>query len=258
MAGTLSGALDMSLQRLVFESPVSTGWGLRTSGLIIIAIALTPRGTRWKSISLGGVALALGGLLFVGHTAAHPYRGWLALLLSAHLAVVAFWFGALLPLCIVTRQAGGEAAASIGGWILEDRHLARSRHLAGGCAVDRNARGSVGRISRELWDASLGEECCVRGADGAGCAEQVALRPSVVEHARRGCRLSTRGGSGVRPDLRSTHHDGRDDHILFSRVVAGTECDSTPMGNGAPCRDHFEINGWCNASMCLSSKASSP
>lgn len=113
MAGALSGALDLSLQRLVFESSMSTGWGLRTAGLMLIAIALTRQGTVWTSTSLGGAALGLAGFLFVGHTATHPHRGWLVFLLSVHLAVVAFWFGGLLPLYIVARKAGSETAAGI-------------------------------------------------------------------------------------------------------------------------------------------------
>lgn len=113
MAGALSGALDMSLQRLVFDSSMSTAWGLRTAGLVLIALTITRKGRLRTSVSLGGVALTLLGFLFVGHTAMHSHRGWLGILLSMHLAIVAFWFGALLPLFVISRKAPGVVAARI-------------------------------------------------------------------------------------------------------------------------------------------------
>jgi putative copper export protein len=52
---------------------------------------------------LGGV-IAVGGFLITGHTAsAHALRPVLAPLLALHLLVVAFWFGALVPLALVLR-----------------------------------------------------------------------------------------------------------------------------------------------------------
>jgi putative copper resistance protein D len=64
-------------------------------------------------LGLGGTILTIAGFLFVGHTAAHPDRPWLAVVLSLHLAVVAFWFGALIPLLLVSRQESASTATQI-------------------------------------------------------------------------------------------------------------------------------------------------
>lgn len=104
MAGELSGVLDMSLQRLVFDSAMSVAWALRTLGLVLIAVGLMRDGSREFMWSLLGTALALIAFSLVGHTAAHIARGWLMVLLVAHLLVVAFWFGALAPLYVATLK----------------------------------------------------------------------------------------------------------------------------------------------------------
>jgi putative copper export protein len=113
MAGALSGALDLSLQQLVLDSPMSTAFGVRTVGLVLIAIAIRGEGARWTAAAVAGALMVVGGFLFVGHTASDPARGWLAILLCLHLAVVAFWFGALVPLHIVSRSEPAAVAAGI-------------------------------------------------------------------------------------------------------------------------------------------------
>jgi putative copper export protein len=113
MAGALSGSFDLSLQRLVLASPMSTAWAVRIAGLAVIAAAIHRDGARWAQLGVGGAALSIAGFLFVGHTAADADRGWLAVLLSLHLAVVTFWFGALVPLVMVSRQETADVAARI-------------------------------------------------------------------------------------------------------------------------------------------------
>lgn len=113
MAGALSGTFDLSLQRLAFDSPMSAAWGTRTAGLVMIAVAIRREGGLWTSLSVAGAALTIAAFLFVGHTAGDTDRGWLAALLSVHLAVVAFWFGALAPLYIVSRKESPLAAGAV-------------------------------------------------------------------------------------------------------------------------------------------------
>jgi putative copper resistance protein D len=116
MAGALSGVLDASLQLLVLDSPTATAATLRMVGLIAIAGALIGRGTMSRSrvhLALGGTVLTILGFLLVGHTAVDPDRTVLAMLLSLHLAAVAFWFGALIPLIIVTREERAPTAVLI-------------------------------------------------------------------------------------------------------------------------------------------------
>jgi putative copper export protein len=113
MAGALSGMFDGSLQMLVLDSPMSLAAGLRVTGLAVIAAALSRRGRIGSYFSLGGALLTMTGFLFVGHTTVHADRAWLAMLLSLHLAVIAFWFGALLPLILLSRKESTHTAARI-------------------------------------------------------------------------------------------------------------------------------------------------
>lgn len=113
MAGAMSGIFDLSLQRLVFDSPMSTAWMLRTIGLVLIA-ATIERGDRTATIlGLIGAMAAISGFLFVGHSSVHPDRIWLSVLLTVHLAVVSFWFGSLLPLYAISRAESAPVAAKI-------------------------------------------------------------------------------------------------------------------------------------------------
>ncbi len=113
MSGALSGVLDLSLQSLVLDSPMSSAWGMRIAGLAIIAVAINRSGRIWTQVGVGGATLALAGFLLVGHTAAHTDRVWLAALLGLHLGIVAFWFGALVPLYVVSRREKTLLAANV-------------------------------------------------------------------------------------------------------------------------------------------------
>lgn len=116
MSGTLSGVLDASLQALVLDSSVSIAAILRMVGLAAIAAALLRRGTVGRmrlQLGMTGTLLTIAGFLFVGHTVVDPDRSLLAALLSLHLAAVAFWFGALIPLILVTREERAPTATLI-------------------------------------------------------------------------------------------------------------------------------------------------
>jgi copper resistance protein D len=113
MAGELAGVLDPSLQRLVLESPTSAALGLRLAGLALLLIAFRMEGKASTHLSLAGVVLVLTGFLAVGHTSTHSPRVVLALLLLFHLAVVAFWFGAIVPLHITATREVPQTAARI-------------------------------------------------------------------------------------------------------------------------------------------------
>jgi len=116
MVGALSGVFDASLHLLVLDSEISAAAVLRIVGLAAILVALAQAGAISRSrmhLGLGGTALIIAGFLLVGHTAIDPDRSWLALLLSLHLAIVAFWFGALIPLVQVSRHESGATATQI-------------------------------------------------------------------------------------------------------------------------------------------------
>jgi putative copper export protein len=116
MAGALAGVFDASLQLLVLDSEISAAAVLRIVGLAAILVALAHAGAISRTrmhLGLGGTALIIAGFLLVGHTAIDPDRSWLAVLLSLHLAIVAFWFGALIPLVLVSQRESGATATQI-------------------------------------------------------------------------------------------------------------------------------------------------
>lgn len=113
MAGELSGVLDHSLQHLVLHSPLADAGALRLAGLTLLVVGFRIEGRAGTLMCLAGVVLALAGFLAVGHTSTHSPRLLLALLLFFHLVVVAFWFGALVPLHITAAREAPETAARI-------------------------------------------------------------------------------------------------------------------------------------------------
>jgi putative copper resistance protein D len=113
MAGELAGMADSSLQGMVLHSPASTALAWREVGLLLLAIGLASGGARRTTLALFGATLALAAFTHVGHTAAHAERWLLSVLLLFHLFVVAFWFGALWPLHVVTARESPAIAARV-------------------------------------------------------------------------------------------------------------------------------------------------
>lgn len=113
MAGSLSGALDMSLQQIVFDSPMSTAVGLRLLGLALIAGAVRRESPNSLLAGLLGALLIASAFTFVGHTADESRSWWLSVLLVLHLAIVAFWFGGLAPLHIIAGREQPQRAAQV-------------------------------------------------------------------------------------------------------------------------------------------------
>lgn len=113
MAGTLAGALDLSLQELVLDSPMSTAAGLRLLGLTLIASTIRREGVVPTLAGLSGVFCVAVAFTFVGHTADGARGPGLAIVLTLHLIVVAFWFGGLAPLHIASRLEHRERTAQI-------------------------------------------------------------------------------------------------------------------------------------------------
>jgi copper resistance protein D len=113
LSGTWHGILDPELQNLVWDSPARVVWIARMLGMVLIAIgACSARRFARASVATGVVLLAVS-FAGVGHTAAPGASMSLAVLLVAHVAVAAFWFGSLLPLLTVTRCEQMSQAACI-------------------------------------------------------------------------------------------------------------------------------------------------
>jgi putative copper resistance protein D len=114
MSGELSGVLDASLQGMVMQSSASIAAGLRLGGLVLLAIGFQQRLMPAGSVlGLMGAALVMLGFTAVGHTTLQSPRWIPAALLFIHLAVVAFWFGALLPLHLVNSREPPAVAGRI-------------------------------------------------------------------------------------------------------------------------------------------------
>lgn len=113
MSGELAGVLDPSLQALVMHSPASVAFTWRLAGLMLIVVGLRISGAPGAAIGMLGAMLALAAFAQVGHTAADPDRSVASLLLLAHLLVVAFWFGALVPLYVITGHEALSTAARV-------------------------------------------------------------------------------------------------------------------------------------------------
>jgi len=139
MAGDMSGMLDSSLQNMAWTSNFGGAFIVRELGLLLIIAGMQPisakaTASRFFTSSVGspvvlvmkrlsargftivgvtGAALVAVSFTLMGHTSVNPRRGLLAPLLLAHLLIVAFWFGALLPLCLVTLRESWERTARV-------------------------------------------------------------------------------------------------------------------------------------------------
>jgi putative copper export protein len=113
MAGELSGLLDPALLHLLVRSPTTVVLGVRVLGLSLILVATSRRGHMQATAGALGVVLLSTAFSLAGHSAVHPERALLAPMLMLHVLVVAFWFGALLPLYIVSRREESAVSARI-------------------------------------------------------------------------------------------------------------------------------------------------
>ncbi|MGH8206581.1 MAG: CopD family protein [Steroidobacteraceae bacterium] len=116
MAGDFSGVWDTDLQRLAWNSPSGTSQMAQVIGLLVVLTSLSlsaEQAAGLQAIAVIGAVIALGAFLLTGHTRAHPLRALLAPLLALHLFVIAFWFGALLPLIHITRTESAAVTARV-------------------------------------------------------------------------------------------------------------------------------------------------
>lgn len=113
MAGEFSGVFDFSLQQLSIASSTGAANAVRIVGLLMLAAGLRSGASSARKTALTGAVLACAAFALTGHTAVHAQRGLLAPLLLLHLFVVAFWFGALLPLFVISKCEASSLTADI-------------------------------------------------------------------------------------------------------------------------------------------------
>jgi copper resistance protein D len=139
MAGEMSGMFDVSLQAMAWTSTLGGAFMVRVLGLLLIIAAMrvvparvtasrffassvfSPVTAVFKRLSargftlvgVSGAVLVAASFTLTGHTSNSGWRALLAPLLLAHLLIVAFWFGALWPLCQVTLRESWERVARV-------------------------------------------------------------------------------------------------------------------------------------------------
>ncbi len=124
MADDMSGIGDPALQMLAMHSASSVVLALRLLGLSVIVAAID-RADIGIPLGVIGATVVIGSSILTGHTVANPLRWALAPLLLVHLTIVAFWFGAILPLYVVSSRENSaialavtEAFSRVAGWLV--------------------------------------------------------------------------------------------------------------------------------------------
>ena len=113
MADDFAGLFDTDMQRLALSSTGGAAHLIQVLGLLLVALGLW-RPKRFGSfMTIAGATLAIVAFTITGHTSVHVMRWLLAPLLMVHLTVVAFWFGALAPLFLISRREALSDAARI-------------------------------------------------------------------------------------------------------------------------------------------------
>ena len=108
LTGEWSGLVDGEIARLLLAGPVGAAVAWREAGFALLALwALLPR--LGPAPGLAGAAALVWSFTAVGHVSSLP-RDWAAAML-AHLAMAAFWIGALLPLRRMARTDDPRAGA---------------------------------------------------------------------------------------------------------------------------------------------------
>lgn len=139
MAGDLSGMFDSSLQNISWNSSTGGAFSVRELGLLLVIAGVQTTSVRltadrffkgstamspayWlkrlssRGFTIAGVAgavLVAASFTLTGHTSTSSWRWLLAPLLLAHLLIVAFWFGSLGPLYLVTLRESRDRTARV-------------------------------------------------------------------------------------------------------------------------------------------------
>jgi putative copper resistance protein D len=132
MGGELASVMDRDLQALAIQSAVARALAVRVAGLVVLVLALRTKGKPSIALVLAATLVVMLGFTLMGHSVAHPQRWLLVPLLVAHLLVVAFWFGALVPLRLVAaHEAPRVAGASIEAFSAAATRIVPALFIAG-------------------------------------------------------------------------------------------------------------------------------
>ncbi len=113
MAGDFGRTFDPSLESLLLHSSAGTANIARVVGLALVAVSLDRANRMNTLIGSAGAALAVASFALTGHTTIHPLWWLLRPALLVHLAVAAWWFGALWPLRAIAAEEPLERTAAV-------------------------------------------------------------------------------------------------------------------------------------------------
>lgn len=113
MAGGLSGIADSFLWSLFWQSDVALAQALRIVGAGLLLVVSLRGGRPRRYLTWLGIALIAASFATMGHTRSHAGAALLGALLTVHVGVAAYWFGALVPLLLVLRHATIAEAARL-------------------------------------------------------------------------------------------------------------------------------------------------
>jgi putative copper resistance protein D len=113
MGGNLAATTDPALREIVLRSPLATAFAWRAGGLAVLIAGLAWASPAGRAIALLGALAMLIAFAQVGHTANSSSRVLLASILLIHIAIAAFWFGALLPLRRIALWESPARAARV-------------------------------------------------------------------------------------------------------------------------------------------------
>jgi putative copper resistance protein D len=208
MADAMTGIVDMSLQTMALNSVGAVVVAIRLLGLGTIAIAVGRNDDVGVTFIIIGAVIVTSSFILFGHTAASPLRWVLAPLLMMHVTIVAFWFGALIPLYLATiretPQLAGQvtqAFSQIAGWLVP-LILAAGSGLA--LILVRHV-SDIGSAYGLLLMGKIGGFCALMGL--------AAMNKS---------RLGPAVGSGDENALRSFRTALKVEYVLISAVLATT------------------------------------
>ncbi len=176
MGGELASVMDRDLQALAFHSLRHVRSPFESIGLAVLAFALRMKNKPGIALVVAATSVVLLGFTLMGHTASHSPRWLLMPLLLAHLLVVAFWFGALVPLRLAIsfetpRTAGAaiEAFSTAATWIVPALFVAGSRSPRSCSETSRVCEQPYGQLSDRQGPG-------LRAAHGPRLTQQMAAR----------------------------------------------------------------------------------
>ena len=118
MADDLAGIVDAGLERLAWQGASGLAALLQIAGLSLIIFG-SRRSRRARAVSgfpvtaIVGAPMSVVADVLIGHASVHDSRAVLMPLLALHLLLVAFWFGALLPLIRCCRSESRETVMAV-------------------------------------------------------------------------------------------------------------------------------------------------